>query len=258
VLEAGKKITPAEIGGLMALGITRFAAAVRPNVGIISSGDEVIPPFDQPKGSQVRDVNSYSLSAFVDQSGGRAVRCGVAKDNLDDLKDLIKSAMETCQVVVITAGSSASVRDLTAEAINSLGRPGVLVHGVNVKPGKPTILAVCSGKVLVGLPGNPVSALVIARKFLKPVISYYLGIKERPFIPLVRAQLTTNLASQAGREDWIPVRLAGEKGALKAEPIFYKSNLIFSLIRADGLLHIEADQTGLPAGEMVEIELLDR
>jgi molybdopterin molybdotransferase len=257
VVEEGVRIGAAEVGGLMALGITRFTAAARPAIGIISSGDEVIPPLRQPTGSQVRDINSYSLSAFVEECGGRAVRMGIAGDNLDELKKMMQAAMQTCQVVVITAGSSASVRDLTAEAINSLGRPGVLVHGVNVKPGKPTILGVCAGKVMIGLPGNPVSALVIARKFLKPVISYYLGFKEKEFVPTIRARLATNIPSQAGREDWVPVKLEKDGDSTIADPIFYKSNLIFSLVRADGLLHIVADQTGLSSGEAVEIELLD-
>jgi molybdopterin molybdotransferase len=257
VVDGGVRIGPAQVGGLMALGITSFAAAGRPVVGIISSGDEIIPPFQQPAGSQVRDINSYSQSALVEQYGGRAVRIGIARDNLEELKGMIHTALQTCQVVVITAGSSASVRDLTAEAINSLGQPGVLVHGVNVKPGKPTILGVCSGKAMIGLPGNPVSALVIARKFLKPVISYHLGLREDGFIPTVEAVLATNIPSQAGREDWIPVKLEKKADSVVAVPIFYKSNLIFSLVRADGLLHIDADQTGLATGEVVEIEILD-
>lgn len=257
VLKAGVRIRPAHVGGLMSLGITRFHAAVKPCVGVISSGDEVIPPHQKPNGSQVRDINSYSLSAFIEQCGGKAIRFGIAADRLDDVKEKIQAAMQTCQVIVITAGSSASIRDLTAEAVNSLGRPGVLVHGVNVKPGKPTILGVCSEKVMIGLPGNPVSALVIARKFLRPVINHFLGLQENEYTATVKARLTTNIPSQAGREDWVPVVLNQTENLISAEPIFYKSNLIFSLVRADGLLHIEADQTGLSSGEIVEIELLD-
>jgi molybdopterin molybdotransferase len=257
VLDAGVRIRPAEVGGLMALGVTRVLVAARPRVGIISSGDEVIPPDRMPSGSQVRDVNSYTLSAFIEQCGGQPERFGIAPDNLDELTARVKAALVECDMVVITAGSSASVRDLTAEALNQAGLPGVLVHGVSVKPGKPTILAVCDGKPAVGLPGNPVSALVIARKFLKPIIEQALGLKNLPWQPSLKARLTTNLASQAGREDWVPVRLVGLEAASQAEPIFFKSNLIFSLIRADGLVHIEADQTGLSAGDVVDVELLN-
>ena len=125
-----------------------------------------------------------------------------------------------------------------------------MVHGVGVRPGKPTILAVCQGKAVIGLPGNPVSALVIARLFLKPVIERISGhcpcqLTRPGFI----ARLTVNLPSQAGREDWVPVRLMPEPDGLKAEPIFSKSNLIFSLVRADGLVRVPPDATGLAAND---------
>jgi len=141
--------------------------------------------------------------------------------------------------------------------IDTLGKPGVLVHGVNTRPGKPTILGVCDGKAVIGLPGNPVSALVNGYLFILPLIEKLLGVNPRPRASL-QAELTVNLASQAGREDWWPVKLiAGSKaGKWQAEPIFGKSNLIFTLAAADGLLRIPPDATGLSAGEQVEIALL--
>jgi len=171
----------------------------------------------------------------------------------------VRQALEECEAVVVTAGSSASARDLTAEVIDSLGPPGVLVHGVNVRPGKPTILAVCTGnedqtpKAVIGLPGNPVSALVIADLFLVPVIERLLGINRPRLRASLRARLKINLPSQAGREDWVPVRLTSEDGILEAEPVFGKSNLIFTLARADGLICIPANATGLSAGEVVDV-----
>jgi molybdopterin molybdotransferase len=159
-------------------------------------------------------------------------------------------------VVVITAGSSASSRDLTAEVINRLGQPGVLVHGVNVRPGKPTILAVCQGKAVIGLPGNPVSALVIASLFVVPVIEQALGLSRNRLKPTTRAKLSINLPSQAGREDWVPVKIIDRDGETLAEPIFGKSNLIFTLARADGLLRIPPDATGLPAEAQVDVWLV--
>jgi molybdopterin molybdotransferase len=159
-------------------------------------------------------------------------------------------------VLIITAGSSASSRDLTAEVINLLGKPGVLVHGVNVRPGKPTILAACDGKPVVGLPGNPVSALVIAQLFIVPLMDTLLDLPPFQPQPNLLARLTLNVPSQTGREDWIAVRLIEQSGRLHAEPIFGKSNLIFTLVRADGLVHIPAAATGLNAGEMVEVLLM--
>jgi molybdopterin molybdotransferase len=165
-------------------------------------------------------------------------------------------------MVLITAGSSASTRDMTADVIRLLGAPGVLVHGINTRPGKPTILGVCHGKAVIGLPGNPVSALVNGYLFVVPVIEKLLGSLPKPK-PTVSARLTVNLASQAGREDWWPVRLLpfssqrGEGGEVfTADPIFGKSNLIFTLTAADGLLRIPPDATGFSAGEMVDVILI--
>ena len=253
VLPPGTLLRPAEIGGLMALGRTRVKVARPPRVGILSSGDEVIDPGLTPRPGQVRDVNSYTLSALVEKHGGCPVRCGIIPDRRDALRSAVQRALEECDAVVITAGSSASTRDLTAEVIDELGQPGVLVHGVNVKPGKPTILGVCQGKPVIGLPGNPVSALVIAGLFVVPLVERLLGLPAQRPRPAITARLAVNLPSQAGREDWVPVRLIPGPAGYTAEPIFYKSNLIFTLARADGLLHIPADATGLEAGAEVEV-----
>jgi molybdopterin molybdotransferase len=257
VIPAGKRLRPQEIGGLAALGKTVVLVAARPRVGILSSGDEVVPPENEPGSGQVRDANSYSLSALVQDVGGEAIRYGIFPDQLEPLIDGAQQALRDCDIVLFTAGSSASARDLTAQVINHLGKPGVLVHGVGVRPGKPTILAVCQGKVVIGLPGNPVSALVIARLFLKPVLERYLGIFGAGLRPGLSARLTVNLPSQAGREDWVPVRLTQEPAGYKAEPIFSKSNLIFSLVRADGLVRVPADATGLAANDQVWVLPLD-
>jgi molybdopterin molybdotransferase len=256
VIPKGTRLRSMEIGGLAALEEMTIRAARRPRIAILSSGDEVVPPDQIVQPGQVRDVNSYTLAALVEKEGGSPVLYGILKDQRSDLEQAVRRALEECDAVVITAGSSASTRDLTADVIQAMGQPGVLVHGVNVKPGKPTILGVCSGKAVIGLPGNPVSALVIARIFVIPIIRHLLGLKESARAPVVSARLALNLASQAGREDWVPVRLVQTGAGWKADPIFYKSNLIFSLVRADGLVHIPADANGLEAGEWVEVELL--
>ncbi|MDX9865941.1 MAG: molybdopterin-binding protein, partial [Anaerolineaceae bacterium] len=146
VLPAGTVLRPVEIGGLLALGITEIEVAVKPRIGILSSGDEVVEPHVSISPGQVRDINSYTLSALIEVHGGQPVRYGVVKDDPDTLEARMAQAMQECEGVVVTAGSSASIRDLTAEVIGRMGKPGVLVHGVNVRPGKPTILGVCDGK----------------------------------------------------------------------------------------------------------------
>lgn len=255
VIPSGQMLGPAEIGGLMALGIADVEVARRPVVGILSSGDEVLPPEETPRPGQVRDVNSHSLSALTIQAGGEPRRGGIVRDDIDILTAVARDLLADCDALVITAGSSAGARDLTREAVNRLGEPGVLVHGVNVRPGKPTILGVCGGKPVLGLPGNPVSALVVARLFLLPALDALTG-RVAPPSPQVIARVTLNLASQAGREDWIPVTLKWENGEWLAEPIFSKSNLIFSLVRADGLLMVAPDSTGLNAGEAAMVHLI--
>lgn len=255
VIPAGKRLLPADIGGLMALGITDVSVYRQPRAAILSSGDEVVPPSSIPGPGQVRDINSYSLSALVIEAGGIPVRYGILPDRADALQAAAEKALVECDLVIITAGSSASSRDLTADVINRLGTPGVLVHGVNVRPGKPTILGVCGGKPVIGLPGNPVSALVIAGLFIPPVIDELRGVEKLPFRPSLLARLSINMHSESGREDWIPVRLDREPGGYRADPIFGKSNLIFSLARADGLARIPPNATGAAAGEFIEVFL---
>lgn len=253
---AGTVLRAAEIGGLMALGVLQVPVVCKPRVAILSSGDEVIAPELTPRMGQVRDVNSFSLSALVEKNGGQACRYGIIPDRAEAMSQALNSALNECDLVVITAGSSASTRDLTSQVIQQMGHPGVLVHGVNVKPGKPTILAVCDGKPVIGLPGNPVSALVIAGLFVTPVVERLLGLPSSRPRASVSAKLAVNLPSQAGREDYIPVRLVLTPNGYLAEPIFYKSNLIFTLAHADGLARIPADANGLGVGEAVMVVLL--
>ncbi len=259
ILPKGSVMRPAEIGGLLALGITSLHVGRKVRVGLISTGDEVIDPGQAPRPGQVRDINSYTLGALVEKSGGVAQRYGIISDQFQALKDAAAKALGECDVVVITAGSSASTRDMTADVIRQLGEPGVLVHGINTRPGKPTILGVCDGKAVIGLPGNPVSALVNGYLFVVPVIEKLLGALPRPRAT-VQATLTVNLPSQAGREDWWPVKLIVNRQSstvnYDAEPIFGKSNLIFTLASADGLLRIHPDATGLSAGETVDVVLI--
>ncbi|MBC8330483.1 MAG: molybdopterin molybdenumtransferase MoeA, partial [Anaerolineae bacterium] len=248
------------MGALWAWGLTRFKVARRPGMGFISRGEEVVPPQQRPAPGQVRDINAYTLGAAVLEAGGETRMYGIVADTRPAMQAAAERARVECDLVVITAGSSASTRDLTAEILDQLGEPGVLVHGINTRPGKPTILAVCDGVPMIGLPGNPVSALVNSYLFVVPVLRALLGEQPRP-AAIRAARLTINLPSQAGREDWVPVKLTspleGEpRGVMLAEPIFGKSNLIFTLARADGLLKIPADANGLAAGEMVDVYLI--
>ncbi len=266
VIPSGTLLRPAEIGGLMALGILKLRVVEMVRAGLISTGDEIIEPHQTPVLGQVRDINSHTLAALIRRSGGEPVSYGILPDDFAALQAAAQKALTECDLVIITAGSSASTRDMTAEVIASLGEPGVLVHGINTRPGKPTILGVCQGKAVIGLPGNPVSALVNGYLLVAPVIEKLLGLPPNRPRASVKARLMVNLASQAGREDWWPVKLSpspesgrgarGEGVGWLAEPIFGKSNLIFNLAAADGLLKIEPDANGLEAGQMVDVFLM--
>lgn len=256
VILPGTRLRPAEIGGLMALGFNRVKVRARPKVGIISSGDEVKPPGMPLAPGQVYDINTYTLSNLVASAGGEPVSFGIIEDQEPALYTAAAKALSETDLVVLTAGSSVSTRDLTARVIDALGEPGILVHGVSVRPGKPTILGLCDGKPVIGLPGNPVSALVIARLFVMPIIAQLQGETNPRPASSIEACLTVNLASISGREDWIPVRLRFDGDGLMAEPVFGKSNLIFTLARADGLVRIPPDDTGLESGALVQVTLL--
>jgi molybdopterin molybdotransferase len=255
VLPAGHWLRPQDLGGLAALGLTPVKVARRPRVVLLSTGDEVVPPEQAPRIGQVRDVNSYSIGGLVAQAGGVPLLGGIIADNFAALKAAAQAAQAEADMLVISAGSSVSVRDITVDVVTELGRPGVLVHGVSIKPGKPTLLAVADGKPIIGLPGNPVSAMISARLFLVPAIRRLLGCPNPPPAAVVPARLTHNLPSQAGRVDFVPVRLAWQGGQRLAEPVFGKSNQIFILVQGQGLVMVPRDANGLSAGDEVDVTL---
>ena len=254
LLGPGHTLRPQDLGGLMALGITQVSVAARPRVAIVSTGDEVVAPDQVPQPGQVRDVNTYTAAGLVARAGGVPLPRGIIQDRFDDLLAAARTGLDTADALVISAGSSVSTRDLTADVINQLGEPGVLVHGVSVKPGKPTILGVCNGKPVIGLPGNPVSAMVVAGLFLVPVLRRLQGAGLASH-NRVQARLAHNIASAPGREDYVQVKLIEREGECWADPVFGKSNLIYTLVKADGMLRVPLDSNGLHEGEQVEVEL---
>ncbi|MBN1260163.1 MAG: molybdopterin molybdenumtransferase MoeA [Anaerolineae bacterium] len=255
VMDTGHRLRAAELGGLMALGITEVCVARQPRVAIISTGDELAPPNVMPGMNQVRDINTTTISAAIQSAGGVPYRCGIVRDDAETLFQVARRAHQEADAVIITAGSSVSARDITADVIERLGKPGVLVHGVPVKPGKPSILAVCDGKPVFGLPGNPVSALNTTRIFVVPVLWHLQGAVP-PRRGSVQARLSENVPGAGGRELFATVRLETRDDGLWAIPIFGESNLIFTLVRGEGVVHVPLGVTGLPKGIVVDVELI--
>lgn len=256
ILPAQHRLRPQDIGGVLAVGINKITVSTHPRVGILSCGDEIVAPDEVPSVGQIRDINAYILAGLIEQAGGEPLILGIARDSFDDYLERAQNGFRQSDILVITAGSSISTRDLTRDVINQLGQPGVLQHGLAVKPGKPTILAICDNKPVIGLPGNPVSALLVARQIVIPIIKRLLNARPQ-HLQTVKAILTSNIASTAGREDTIPVRLTHQDGSRQAEPVFGKSNLIYTLIKADGLVHVPLNSNGLKAGAEVEVILFE-
>ena len=256
LLPPGHLLRPQDLGGLTALGVTAVPVAPRPRVAILSMGDEVVSPDTMPGPGQIRDVNTYTIAAQVRQAGGCPLPLGIIADDYESQLTAARRGLAEADTLVFSAGSSVSVRDLTADVINALGVPGVLVHGLSIRPGKPAIVGLAQGKPLFGLPGNPVSAMIVFQLLVRPTLYRLAGCAALPPTATSPAVLSRDIASAPGREDYIPVRLAGNKeGRLTAEPVFGKSNLIYTLIRADGLVQVPLDKAGLYAGETVPVML---
>ncbi len=254
----GHTIRPQDIGGLLALGITDIPVLRRPRIAIVSTGDELVPPDIQPPPGKIRDINTYTIAARVAQCGAEPVIIGLAPDEYEPQLHAARDGLRAADALVFSAGSSLSTRDMTAAVFNALGDPGVLLHGISIKPGKPTIVAVADRKPLFGLPGNPVSALVVFDLLVAPAIHLLSGASSPPTANTVAATLTADIPSESGREDYIPVTLSTSDGAIHATPVFGKSNLIYTLINSDGLIQIPAPSGGLYAGERISVGLYQR
>jgi molybdopterin molybdotransferase len=257
VLRAGALLRPPHIGLLAGLGVTHVDAAVPPRVAILSTGDEVVPPERTPEAGQVRDINGPALSAAVQAEGAQPAFCGIVPDRFDALLEALRAAKESADLVLVSGGSSIGLRDEVSRAIDAVGPPGVLVHGVAMKPGKPAVLGLCGGTPVVGLPGHPTTVLVVFHVFVREIIGRLLGRAPEP-PPVVQAQLTRRVASATGRTDYLRVRLERRDGALWAAPILGKSGLISTMARADGLAVVPEAVEGIEAGEDVAVEVFVR
>jgi molybdopterin molybdotransferase len=222
-------------------------------VAIVSTGDEVVPP-ETPvlEPGRVRDATAVALAALVREAGGAPDLRGIVPDDRAALEQALHDAREVSDIVVVSAGSSVGARDETAAAVAALGEPGIWCHGLAIRPGKPTLLADAGGVPVIGLPGNPRSALVVFRLIGVPLLRLVGGVTETPPDPVVRARLARDLPSAAGRLDVVQVRL--REGL--AEPLFGKSALLSMLAAADGYVVVPEPATGLPGGADVEVILL--
>jgi molybdopterin molybdotransferase len=252
LLQRGTKIRSQEIGALAAAGITEVPVYVPLRLATISSGDELIPPSDLPHPGEIRDVNTFALRALAEESGFHITSSQTIKDDEGLLEAAVKDAMQTSDIIVLSGGSSQGTKDMTELVFSHLARPGVFTHGLAIKPGKPTILGYDqqTETILVGLPGHPVSALVVFRVLISWLSQRLTGQKEPFPIP---ARISCNLAGSPGRTCYQPVALRTCEGGYLAEPIFGKSGMLCTLTGSDGFIIIDQNKEGLKKGEAVQV-----
>lgn len=265
ILSRGRRIRPQDMAVLAAVGITRIPVFKKPAAAIISTGNEVVPAESVPALGQIRDSNSYNLEGLIAHNGGIPVKKGIVPDDYLQLRLALDSALRESDIVVMTGGSSVGAADLTAKVINDLGKPGVLVHGVSIKPGKPLIIGLLErpdGAVPVfGLPGHPAAVSICFELFVKPILVRLTGEEPHPALEglapyrSVKARLARSIASSAGREDHVRVMLEKKDGVLWARPVFGASGLITTLVKAAGTIVVPVQKAGIEAGEEVEVRL---
>ena len=254
LVAAGRAIRPEHLGLLAAAGVTSLSVFARPRVAILSTGDELAPPSTTALApGQVRDAIAGALAGLVRLAGGAPDLRGIVPDDPARLRAALESALAGSDVVVVSAGSSVGTRDATADVISALGAPGIWCHGLALKPGKPTLLAECAGVPVIGLPGNPASALVVFRLIGAGVVRLVGGRSEPCIAATTSAVLARDIPSAPGRLDVVQVTLVDGM----AEPIFAKSSALSALARADGQLLVPEEASGLYARSKVTVELHD-
>ena len=255
VLGQGHVLRAQDLGVLAGLGISQVSVHKRPRIAIISTGDEVVPIDQNPLPGQVRDINSYTLNAFCQQAGAEPILLGLCGDDFGQLRNMVEKGLSDADSVWISGGSSVGTRDLTLKVFESFDNMELLVHGISISPGKPTIIVRIGSKAIFGLPGHTASAMVVAEVFLSKFLSRISGeenLSKRSHSQ-VEAQLNRNIESASGREEYIRVRLTKKGEKLMAEPIFGKSALISTLVEADGLIRVDRNSEGLYEGQMVKV-----
>jgi len=253
ILAGGTKIRPPEVGLLAAFGKQTVVVYKKPVIGIISTGDEIVAVHKMPGPGQIRDINSYTLSGMVQEAGGIPIPFGIVGDDFSALLEKCTSALARCDLVLVSGGSSVGTRDFTIEVISAFPEANVLVHGISISPGKPTILAKVQNKAFWGLPGHVVSAMVVFSRVVRPFIEHISGLAARQQEVRLCARLSRNVPSAQGRVDYIRVRLSQREGARWAEPLLGKSGLLNTMVKADGLIEIDMNTEGLDQGAQVEV-----
>jgi molybdopterin molybdotransferase len=254
-LKEGHLLRPQDLGLLAGTGITEVDVYRRINVGIVSTGDEIIPFEEKPRTGQIRNINSLTLTGMVKRLGADVTDYGIVSDHREIFFPALDKAVHENDIVLFSGGSSVGVRDLGEQAVAELGPPGILVHGVALKPGKPILIGMSGTTPLFGLPGHPVSALVCFDLFVKPAINTLQGKKALLPPPGILCAVSRNINSAPGRRDLVRVKLKNENDTWTAYPILGKSGSISTLSRADGFFIIDEESQGVSENTQVQVYL---
>lgn len=258
VVAEGHRMRPQDIGACAGTGITEVRVYDRPVVSIISTGDEIMPAGSQLEPGQVRDINSYVLSGMISEARCLPRKKGIFRDEYDVIRAVVESSMGDSDVILLTGGTSVGIKDMIARVVDDIGNPGVVFHGVSLKPGKPMIGGVVEGVPVFGLPGHPAAVGVCFDVFVRPVLNILTGCRERLAgyrTGAVKARLSKNVASAQGREEHVRVFLEEREDGLWAVPVLGKSGLITTLVKADGTFVIPVNKNGVEAGRVIDVRL---
>ncbi len=253
ILPGHVSVSPSAIGAMIAGGVLEIPVLRRPLVGIIPTGDEIVPPCTDPKPGDILEFNGSIFSAMVKNWGAEAKVYPIVPDKFDQIKAMVKKASEECDLVILNAGSSAGREDFSVKVIRELGE--VLYHGIAMKPGKPAILGCCGAKPVLGVPGYPVSGIIVIEQFIKPLIEHWLKVKEVP-ARYAKATLTRPVVSGLKYQEFVRVRMGYVGSKLMASPLNRGSGVVSSFMKADGILEVPQGTEGYEAGEEVCVRLL--
>jgi molybdopterin molybdotransferase len=258
-LAKGSRLRPQDLGLLAAIGVTEVAVYKVPIAGILSTGDEIVPQEQTELApGEIRDINSIMIGSRLQQLGAKVIYGGIVQDDYEEFLTRAKALFEQVDLLVLSGGSSVGARDFTVQVLGALGEPGVLVHGVATKPGKPTIVGKSQGKPVMGLPGHPVSALIMLDLLGVPILRKLQGESQNVLDKRIRARISRNIPSSVGRSDYIRVTLEERENELWAVPVFGKSGLVSTLSESDGIVEISANKEGILEGEQVKVRLFDQ
>ncbi|KPV64728.1 MAG: molybdopterin biosynthesis protein MoeA [Candidatus Bathyarchaeota archaeon BA1] len=257
-VKVGTRLKPHHTGLLAALGVTLVGVAEKPKVGILSTGSELVELGHKPKPDQIIDVNRMILSCMCQELGADPLDLGIAKDDLDAIGAKIREGIIEADMIITTGGTSVGYTDLVPTAINQIGEPGMIVHGVAMRPGMPTGLAILQGKPIIILSGNPVAAMIGFEVFARPVLLKLLGAGSEPR-PMLRARLTQRVPSALGRRVFLRVHVFERGGELFVEPVRVKgAGVLTTMTKANGYAVIPENCEGLEEAEFVTVHLFDK